>query len=264
MTRTRGDEGDLILSPKVSLLFGPWKDTELYLNLGRGFHSNDARGATLRRDPASGATANPVDLLVPAWGADLGLRSIVFPRWQMTFTLFHLELDSELLFVGDGGATEASRPSRRRGIEWTNYWEIDDHWTLDLDVTVTDSEFTDRDPAGRAIPGAIEDTVAAGVAYDSDRLSTSLRWRYFGDVALVEDESAIWDSASVVNGKLAWRFSRGLELKLEVFNLLDSEDSDIEYFYASRLLGEPLGGVEDVHFHPLPERSVRLGVAWRY
>ncbi|MEM7351189.1 MAG: TonB-dependent receptor [Acidobacteriota bacterium] len=259
-----GSEDDVVVSPKLSLILGPWADTEIYLNIGRGFHSNDARGATLRRDPLSGEPASPVDLLVPAWGADLGARHEVLNGWQMTLTLFVLELDSELLFVGDGGATEASRPSRRSGIEWTNYWEIDDHWTLDLDLTVTDSAFTDPDPAGDSIPGAIEDTLAAGLAYDGDRWLGSLRWRYFGDVPLIEDGSVTWDSSSIVNGRLGYRFAKGLELSLEVFNLLDSEDSDIEYFYASRLPGEPLGGFEDVHFHPMPERSARLVATWSY
>ena len=259
-----GDADDVLVSPKASLILGPWANTELYVNLGRGFHSNDARGATLRQDPLSGEAAPAVDLLVRAWGADLGVRRMVREGWQMTLSLFVLELDSELLFVGDGGATEASRPSRRRGIEWTNYWQLDERWSLDLDVTVTDSEFTDRDAAGDAIPGAIEDTVAAGVAYEGDRWFGSMRWRYFGDVPLIEDGSEIWESSSVVNGRVGYRFGNGLSLSLDLFNLLDSEDSDIEYFYASRLAGEPLGGIEDVHFHPLPEPSLRLTAAWRY
>ena len=259
-----GQEDDVIFSPKLSLIFGPFSGTEFYLNFGRGFHSNDARGATLRRDPVTGDPASSVDLLVPAWGADFGVRRTIRPGWQMTLTLFVLELDSELVFVGDGGATEASRPSRRRGIEWTNYWQVNERWTLDLDVTVTDSEFTDLDPSGGDIPGAIEDTVAAGVAYDGDRWFGSLRWRYFGDVPLIEDGSTVWDSSSVVNGRLGYRFRGGLDLALEVFNLLDSDDSDIEYFYASRLPGEPAGGIEDVHFHPMPDRSARLTATWRY
>ncbi|MEM9292788.1 MAG: TonB-dependent receptor [Acidobacteriota bacterium] len=259
-----GSEDDLLVSPKLSLILGPWSDTEVYLNFGRGFHSNDARGGTLRIDPVSGEPASSVELLVPGWGADLGLRRTMLPGWQMTLTFFVLELDSELVFVGDGGATEANSGSRRQGIEWTNYWELDEHWTLDLDVTYTDSEFTDEDPAENRIPGAIEDTIAAGVSFDDDRWFGSLRWRYFGDVPLIEDGSVIWESSSVTNGRFGHRFANGLELALEVFNLLDSEDSDIEYFYASRLPGEPAEGIEDVHFHPMPEPSARLVATWRY
>ena len=259
-----GSDDDVLASPKLSIILGPWSDTEVYINIGRGYHSNDARGATLRRDPVSGDPAETVDLLVPGWGADIGFRWLPREGSQMTFTVFQLELDSELVFVGDGGATEAGRPSRRRGVEWTQFWQLSDHWTFDLDITLTDSEFTDADLAGDEIPGAIKETVASGIAYDGQHWFGSLRWRYFGDVPLIEDGSTTWDSSSVVNGRIGYRFDNGLDLTLEIFNLFDSEDSDIEYFYASRLPGEPLDGIEDVHFHPLPERSARMVVTWRY
>ncbi|MCG8463164.1 MAG: TonB-dependent receptor, partial [Holophagales bacterium] len=87
---------------------------------------------------------------------------------------------------------------------------------------------------------------------------------YFGDVPLIEDGSRVWDSSSVANARLGYRFPFGLDLSLEAFNLFDSDDSDIEYFYASRLAGEPAEGIEDVHFHPIPERSARLIATWRY
>ena len=48
-----------IFSPKLSMIFGPYAETELYANFGYGFHSNDARGATIRRDPVSGEPADP-------------------------------------------------------------------------------------------------------------------------------------------------------------------------------------------------------------
>ncbi|RTL41358.1 MAG: TonB-dependent receptor, partial [Rhodocyclaceae bacterium] len=38
-------------SPKLSLIFGPWNKTEYYLNMGYGFHSNDARGITVKTNP---------------------------------------------------------------------------------------------------------------------------------------------------------------------------------------------------------------------
>jgi len=35
-------------------VIGPFKGTELYVNAGFGFHSNDARGTTITRDPGIG------------------------------------------------------------------------------------------------------------------------------------------------------------------------------------------------------------------
>ena len=259
-----GSANDVLLSPKLSLALGPWKQTEIYLNAGSGFHSNDARGATIRIDPVTGETAERVQPLVRARGADVGFRTTAIPGLQTTLTVFVLKLDSELVFVGDGGSTEASRPSRRQGIEWTNFYRVNDWVTVDLDATLADAQFTDDDPAGDKIPGAIGRTVAAGISVGEGRkLFGGLRWRYFGDAALIEDGSVRARSSSLVNGRIGYAFPNGLSLTLDAFNLLDSEASDIQYFYASRLPGEPVEGVEDIHFHPMEKRSVRLTASWR-
>lgn len=130
-----GSTDETILSPKLALIFGPWKKTEIYLNFGQGHHSNDARGAVIRVDPSTREEVSRVDPLVRSRGIDLGVRSTAFPGLHTTLTLFQLDLDSELLFVGDGGTTEASRPSRRRGIEWTNFWRFAEAFTFDFDLT---------------------------------------------------------------------------------------------------------------------------------
>ena len=101
-----------LVSPKFSLVLGPWARTEVFVNAGRGFHSNDARGVTAAVDPAPG--------LVKAKGYELGLRSEWLPGLQSSLALWKLDFDSELVYVGDAGATEANRPSKRRGIEWNN------------------------------------------------------------------------------------------------------------------------------------------------
>ena len=50
----------------------------------------------------------------------------------------------------------------------------------------------------------------------------------------------------------------GVKTAFHILNLFDSNDHDIEYFYASRLPGEPADGIEDVHFHVFEPRQVRL------
>ena len=118
-----GSADDSIVSPKFSLILGPWSETEFFVNVGKGFHSNDARGTTIRVDPTDGVTpVDRVDPLVDALGADVGVRTAVLPNLQLTASLWTLKLDSELLFVGDAGITEASRESERRGIEAGAIW----------------------------------------------------------------------------------------------------------------------------------------------
>jgi hypothetical protein len=257
-----GIRSDGLASPKLSVILGPWKGTEVYGNFGGGFHSNDGRGATIRVDPVTGERVDPVDPLVRAWGFDLGVRTQPFDRMQTTVTFFGLDLDSELLFVGDGGTTEASRPSRRLGVEWANFYQPFDGLKLDVDLAFTRARFNDDDPDNR-IPGAMEVVVAAGAAFESGAWTTSFRWRYFGAKPLVEDNGVRGKASSFVTARVAYELVDGFMLGLDVFNLFDQEANDIDYFYASRLPGEPLTGIEDVHLHPLQSRSARVFLTWR-
>jgi hypothetical protein len=260
-----GSASDWMLNPKLSVVYRPWESTEFSVNAGSGFHSNDARGATIRVDPVTGEPVRPVDPLVRATGFDVGVRTFTRSGYHGTLTAFWLELDSELLFVGDGGTTEASRPSRRVGIEWTNYWQLSENLGIDLDVTWADARFTDDDPSGDEIPGAIVATIASGVSVtDLGRWRGSLRMRYFSGGPLIEDGSVTWGPTLLLNGLVGYALTGHVLLALEAFNLLDREDDDIAYYYASRLPGEPLEGVEDVHFHPMEKPSVRITMTWRF
>jgi hypothetical protein len=259
--RNSGDGSDGLVSPKFAAVFGPWGGTEFYANAGRGFHSNDARGATINVDPVSGDPVERVTPLVPAKGAEVGVRTVRVKGLQSTFTLWYLGLDSELLFVGDAGTTEAGRPSRRVGVEWTNYWRLQPWLTADLDVSFSRARFTDDDPVGDSVPGALDRVISGGITVEPQQpLFGSIRLRHFGPRPLIEDGSVKSEGTTLWNGEVGYRFSRRLRVVLELFNVFDAEVSDIDYFYASRLPGEPEGGVEDIHTHPALPRSARVGL----
>src|SRR6185503_4913274 len=168
-----------LVSPKGGAVLGPWRGTELYVNAGLGFHSNDARGATITVDPASGQPAQRVTPLARARGAEVGVRSVRVPHLQTSLALWTLNLDSELIFVGDAGTTEAGRPSHRYGLEWASYYTPTPWLTFDVDVSLSRARFTDADPAGDVIPGAVSTVVQAGATIDSVKhLFGSVRWRY--------------------------------------------------------------------------------------
>jgi hypothetical protein len=250
-----------LLSPKGGLVVGPWQGTEVYLNGGLGFHSNDARGATIAVDPATGAPAERVTPLARARGAEIGVRSVRIPKVQLSLSLWTLRLDSELVFIGDAGTTEAGRPSRRQGVELAAYYSPRPWLTLDGDLALSHARFTDDDPAGALVPGAVGTVVSAGATLDSlKRLFGSVRWRYVGPRDLIEDGSKRSAVSSLVNVEAGYRLSARTRIALDVFNLLDAKRSDIDYFYASRLPGEPASGVDDLHFHPTAPRTARLSL----
>ena len=151
-------------SPKAGIVLGPWYKTEFYGNAGYGLHSNDIRGATITVDPNDKVTPlDRVPLLVRSKGAEIGIRTKAIEGLTSSLALFVLDFDSELLFVGDAGTTEPSRPSRRVGVEWTNQYKVLPWMTLDLDFAYTRARFTDFDPAGNRIPGAPALVASGGV-----------------------------------------------------------------------------------------------------
>lgn len=260
-----GDGSDGLASPKVGAIFGPWKGTEVYVNAGTGFHSNDARGAAITVDPVSGDPVDRVTPLVRAKGAEIGLRTVRIRGLQSTVALWYLGIDSELLFVGDAGTTEPGRPSRRVGVEWTNYARLEPWMTVDADLAFTNARFTDDDPAGTQIPGALYRVISAGVTIEPRKaILGSFRVRHFGPRPLIEDGSVNSKSTTIWNGEVGYRLSNNARLVLEAFNIFDAEVSDIDYFYPSRLPGEPADGVEDIHTHPALPRSARVGIQFSF
>ncbi len=259
-----GSADDAQFSPKISLVFGPWFDTEFYANAGYGFHSNDARGTTIQVDPATLASASQVDPLVASKGAEFGIRSQAIPGLVSTLSVWWLELDSELVFIGDAGGTEESGKSQRYGIELTNYYKPVEWLTLDFDVALSEAEFSDAPANANEVTNSVGLTIAGGATVDLPYgLFGSMRVRHFDDVPLTEDNSVKAGSTTVVNLGTGYRY-HDYKVELNVFNLFDSGDRDIAYHYTSRLSGEAVAGVDDVHFHPVEPRSIRVQVSLEF
>jgi outer membrane receptor protein involved in Fe transport len=245
--RTSGvDSNDSLASPSANIVFGPWRQTEVYVNYGAGFHSNDAR-ATL---------ATPG--LVRSRGMELGLRTEAVANMQTAISLYRLDFDSELTYVGDEGTTEAGPPSRRVGIEFSNYYKPYKWLSVDFDAAYAHARSRGAAPGQDRIPEAIEGV--GQLALTVSQLGPwegALRLRYFGPRPLVEDDSVRSRASTTLNGRLGYRVNRDLRLELEGFNLTNRRASAIDYYYASQLKGEAAPR-EDVHFHPIEARSFRL------
>lgn len=247
-----------LLSPKFTLVAGPWHQTEFFFNAGRGFHSNDARGATARVDPRTGDPVDSVPGLVAARGWELGVRTEAWAQLQSSLAFWRLHSNSELVYVGDAGATEASHASRRYGVEFNNRWTPGRHFLLDADIALTHARFTNGD----RIPNAV-DLVAslAATVRNLGPWSASLQWRYLGSSALLEDNTVRAAPASTFNLRLTRNLldvmHRPSSLTLDVFNLFNRKVQDIQYYYASQLPGEA-APVNDRIVHPAEPRAIRL------
>ncbi|TKW79737.1 MAG: TonB-dependent receptor [Bradyrhizobium icense] len=238
-------------SPKAGIVLGPWFKTEFYGNAGYDLHSNDIRGATITVDPNDKVTPlDRVPLLVRSRGAEVGIRTRAIEGLTSSVAVFVLDFDSELLFVGDAGTTEPSRPSRRVGVEWVNQYKPAPWLSFDLDVAYTKARFTDFDIAGDRIPGAPAWVGSAAIVVGHETgWFGALKARYFGPRPLIEDDSVRSLSSLIFNARAGYRFDNGLKLQLDVLNLFNAQTNQIEYYYLSRLPGEPIG-VADRHVHP--------------
>ena len=250
-----------LVSPKFSLVAGPFAalpKTEFFFNAGRGLHSNDARGTTTTQDPKTGDPVDRVPALVASRGFEVGARTEAIAGLQSSVVMWALNFNSELVYVGDAGATQASLASRRRGLEWNNRY-VPVHWFLfDADLAWTHARFAN----GERIPNAIDKVASlAATLREMGPWSVSWQWRYLGTGALVEDNS-VRAKASLTSNlrfsrKLGALWGKNAEVTLDVFNLRNSKVDDIQYFYASKLPSET-AAVADRHVHPAEPRSARL------
>jgi hypothetical protein len=257
-----GDEWSGIVSPKLSAIFGPWNETELYVNLGTGFHSNDARGVNNTVDPTTGDPLPGVDPLVRTIGGELGVRTQVIPTLTSTLSLWWLDSDSELVYVGDAGLNEAGPASRRFGIEWTNYWRPCDWVSVDGEIALTHARFRDVGADDR-IPNSIPVMFSGGIALGHEEgFFGSMRARAFVGRPLEESGDIEGKNTFTLNAQVGYR-TKDWEVALECLNLLDREDNDIEYYYPSQLSTEA-APVDDIHFHPAEPRMVRVKMTYRF
>jgi hypothetical protein len=252
-----------IASPKLSLIFGPWRHVEYFANFGYGFHSNDARGVTERVSPKQRLPAPASPALVRSRGSELGLRAELIEGLQSSLALWQLDLGSELVFSGDAGDTRPSGKSRRYGIELNNHYSVNSWLLLEGDLALSRAEFAaDQGNApntGRYVPGSANTVASAGATVNHlGPWFGQLQMRDFGPRPLIEDNSRRSRSTTLVYARVGARIGKDMKLALDIFNVFDRHASDIDYYYASRLKGEPAAGVEDVHFHPVEPRSVRL------
>jgi outer membrane receptor for monomeric catechols len=236
---------------KANLVLGPWAQTELFANVGTGFHSNDARSVVADRTETALPTAR---------GYEFGVRSKAIPRTELSLTYWVLDLASELVFVGDAGTTEARGPSHREGVEFATRVKILDWLTFSGDVTASRAEFD----TGAAVPLAPRLTARADLTARLPwGLASSAGMRYLGDRYADEDRHQTARGYLLFDVTARYRY-KWLEAFLSIENLTNTEYREAQFFFTSRLAGEPASGVPDIHYTPGNPRSFLGGLAVRF
>ena len=277
-----GNKGAAIVSPKLGAVWEPWSRSTLFLNLGDGFHSNDARGVTRSGQNPDSA---PVTPLTRATGMELGIATQWVPNLDSRLDVFQLKLRSELVFDGDAGATSPSGATTRRGVEWANSYHVNSWLTAEFNAAFTRARF-DRDAApddlgcgaaaashpcaqpvaivGRYVPNSPNNVMEAALIAERDAgWFGSLRARHFGESSLDEDNNARSPAYTTVDAQIGFRAGRQWMAALDVFNIADVRWNDIEYYYVSRLRNEASPSADYV-VHPGVPRTLRARIQYQF
>ena len=222
------------LSPKLSLIFGPWYKTEYFINAGKGFHSNDARGVIDKVDPTTGSPASPVPALVGSTGAEIGLRTEAISGLQSSLAVWSLNSDSELVYNADSdiGSTSPNGASKRYGLEWDNHLIANQWLALDANLAWTHARYAtmnDNGAVGDLIPNAVPKVGLIAATAHRGSWSGGVETRYIGSYPLTQDGSLMAQSAIVTNVQMKHELSHGLSVQMDVLNLFNREYFDIAY-----------------------------------
>jgi hypothetical protein len=190
------------------------------------------------RSPVDPKTMEAVDRtpgLVRSRGMELGLRTEAIPKMQTAVSLYRLDFDSELTYIGDAGMTEAGAPAAASASSSRTTTPV--KW-LSVDFDAAFARARAREPGQDRIPGAVEGVGQLALTVDKlGAWSGALRLRYFGPRPLIEDNSVRSQASTTLNGRIGYRIGKDLQVELEGFNLANRRDSAIDYYYASQLAG---------------------------
>jgi len=269
LTHASGYAGATILSPKLNLVFSPSLRTDIYLNGGSGFHSNDARDVIISKkinqlanDSVDQELAG-IKVLPRATGFELGLRTWLGNRVLTSVAGWYLHLEEELVFVGDEGSTEVSGETRRLGIDAEIRIEIAKWIWADLDLNLSDGKYL-KDPDGsNFIPLAPRLTSQGGVNFlHPSGFEGALRYRYISDRPANEDYSVVAPGYGIVNLILAYRFNR-FRIFAQVENLLNATWNEAQFDTESRLYYES-SPISEIHFTPGNPINFQTGISYEF
>jgi len=251
-----GSASESIASPKMNLIFTPFTDNEvaqrtnLFFNIGGGFHSNDARVAV----------QDSTRPLARFWGGELGVRTRLVEKMGFSAAYWRSYLSSELVFVGDEGTFEPSGASKRHGIEAEFRYDILPWLTYDLDTSYSWARFTN----GEAVPLAPRALAFTGLTARHDSgLQARLQMRYIGPRYAIEDRSIKVPQSAIFDLFLKYIWQQRHEFFVAFQNLANTKWRSAEHAVTSRLQGEPPEGVLGANFTPGDPFTATAGVTMR-
>jgi outer membrane receptor protein involved in Fe transport len=290
-----GTRAQLLLQPKISLIYTPTDYLEFYLAAGQGFHSADVRGVNQDRSVDLGLPNTP--LLAKQDGEEVGVRSEIGRSVALTFAVFNLWQRSETIIDPDVGQDIAGPPSRRYGYEINITYQIrrwlEFYGSFSGDHTRFTHPFDDgTGHLGDYITDAPYATGSAALYVTNlGRWSGGLDYRFLGNYPLSSgpcvNSAALHDfpgaiscasaptAAGQIDGKgfgelnadVHYAFPSGWDVSVGIYNLLNTHAAAAEFWYVDRLkseIGSYPDGRADIHEHPLEPSMMRVTISKQF
>ena len=241
----------IVVSPKINVQYRLNNQTQVYLKLGKGFHSNDSRSVVM---------ANRKKILPAAYGADFGAFLKPTPTLLLNFAAWYLYVEDELLYVGDEGIVESNGKTRRTGIDLSARYQFNKWLFADLNLNLARPKSLEQPKGEDYLPLAPTFTSTGGLSWKmKNGFNGSIKYRYLKKRPANEDNSIVAHGYTITD--LSFNYTRKkYEAGFVIENLFNVKWNEAQFATESRLKNEP-ASVEEIHFTPGTPFSLRLKIA---
>ena len=239
-----------ILSPKINFNFQQSANTQFYLNLGKGFHSNDTRVCV---------TENGRKVLPAAYSADIGTIYKPSKNLLIHAAVWYLYLDQEFVYNGDDGMAQPAGKTQRKGVDFSERYEPVPLLYIDADINYAHGRFIDQIKGQDYIPLAPVWSSTGGITYKNKTgMNGSLRYRWLGNRPANENYS-LTAAGYFVNDFVLNYTQKKYEIGLTVNNIFNVKWKETQFETLSRLKNEATP-VDEINFTPGTKLAAKLSL----
>lgn len=240
-----------IISPKLNIQYTVNKQLQLYVKMGKGFHSNDTRVAVANMGK---------EILPAAYGTDIGFIYKPSTKLLINIAAWYLHLDQEFIYVGDDGNIEPSGKTRRQGVDVIARYQFSRDLFANFNINFTKPRAIGADKGNDYIPLAPTMTSTGGLFYKpASGLNGGFTYRYIKSRAANEDNSITARGYFIMDASVNYTRKK-YEIGLAIENLFNVKWNEAQFATESRLRGEP-NAVTELNYTPGTPLFARIKLA---
>ncbi len=233
-------KADYRFSPKCNIQYSLSEDYLIYFKSGLGFHTNDIR--IIAQDSTAQITA-------ASYNTDLGIQLKLFDQNLIHGGLWLINLEDELVYVGDEAIVQSAGKTNRYGIElgWRSQWHEKIYFDSNISYTIARSD--QESTKANFIPLAAKWCSSGGMYFkDFKNFSGSLRYRFLGDRPAKEDYSITAVGYTIFDFQINYLY-KNVQFGISCENIFNRQWNEAQFATKSKLKNEHQA-MEELHFTP--------------